>query len=68
MKNTVIYVATGAGALALSLSATMVLEQSAADDSSPDIKETTNIAADHPERTARMKAAIEKWKIGVASR
>lgn len=34
MKNAVIYVAAGAGALALALLATMILEQSAADDSS----------------------------------
>ena len=27
-----------------------------------DIKETTNVRDDHPERAARMKASIEEWK------
>jgi arylsulfatase A-like enzyme len=31
-------------------------------DLSRDIKETTNIADKYPERTRKMKAAIEKWK------
>lgn len=34
-------------------------------DLSTDIKETTNVAAQHPERTEKMKAAIEAWKIEV---
>ncbi|MAG57675.1 MAG: N-acetylgalactosamine-6-sulfate sulfatase [Planctomycetes bacterium] len=34
-------------------------------DLSRDIKETTNVAAEFPERAARMKAAIEKWKLAV---
>ena len=35
-------------------------------DLSKDIKETTNVAAEHPERTRRMKAAIKQWKLDVA--
>lgn len=35
-------------------------------DLSKDIKETTNIAAQNPERTKEMKAAIEQWKQEVA--
>ncbi|MBT7095184.1 MAG: hypothetical protein HN936_18200, partial [Bacteroidetes bacterium] len=31
-------------------------------DLSKDIKETTNITDKYPERTAKMKNAIEKWK------
>jgi len=31
-------------------------------DLSKDIKETTNVAEEHPKRTEEMKAAIEKWK------
>ena len=31
-------------------------------DLSTDIKETTNVADKYPERTAEMKAAIDKWK------
>ena len=31
-------------------------------DLSQDIKETTNIAEKHPERTKLMKAAIDTWK------
>jgi len=34
-------------------------------DLSKDIKETTNIADKHPERTEQMKAAIRKWKLDV---
>lgn len=37
-------------------------------DLSTDIKETTNVAAQHPERTEKMKAAIEEWKIEVTTR
>jgi len=36
-------------------------------DLSKDIKETTNVADQHPERTKEMKAAIEKWKLDVAT-
>ena len=34
-------------------------------DLSTDIKETTNIADKHPERTQKMKTAIDKWKLEV---
>ena len=34
-------------------------------DLSKDIKETTNVADQHPERTEKMKAAIENWKAEV---
>ena len=34
-------------------------------DLSKDIKETTNVADQHPERTRKMKAAIEQWKLDV---
>jgi len=36
-------------------------------DLSNDIKETKNIAAQHPERCKEMKAAIEEWKLEVSS-
>ncbi len=35
-------------------------------DLSNDIKETKNIAAQHPERCKEMKAAIEEWKLEVS--
>ena len=34
-------------------------------DLSQDIKESTNVAAQHPARAKRMKAAIEVWKRNV---
>jgi arylsulfatase A len=34
-------------------------------DLSNDIKETTNLVVQYPERTQQMKAAIEKWKLEV---
>jgi arylsulfatase A len=37
-------------------------------DLSKDIKETTNVADQHPDRTREMKAAIEAWKLEVAPR
>ncbi len=37
-------------------------------DLSKDIKETTNIADKYPERTEKMKSAIEKWKLEVMPR
>jgi hypothetical protein len=36
-------------------------------DLSKDTKETTNIADKCPKRTEEMKAAIEKWKLEMAS-
>jgi len=35
-------------------------------DLSVDIKETTNVADQHPDRVKEMKSAIEKWKLEVA--
>jgi len=35
-------------------------------DLSLDMRETTNIADKYPERTEKMKAAIEKWKLEVS--
>ena len=35
-------------------------------DLSKDIRETTNVADEYPQRTEEMKAAIEKWKFEVA--
>ena len=37
-------------------------------DLSTDLKETTNVAAKHPERAREMRAAIEAWKRSVTSK